>query len=97
MWRIIVTCVDMFYVEGNEMRQNICGANADEILTTIKIYYVQKIKLIAELCKDSEPIMEVISFLDQILMALLIYFILFFGKNRFNLAKRAKSHTSTQQ
>ena len=62
MWRIIVTCVDMFYVEGNGMRQNICEANADEILTTVRIYYAQIMtvpNVIAELSKDLEPILEV--------------------------------------
>ena len=75
MLRIMVTCVDMLYVEENGIRQNICGANADEILTTIRIYYAQIMtvpKLIAELSKDSEPILEVIIFLDHLIMALII-------------------------
>ena len=75
MSRIMVTCVDMFYVEGNGMRQNICGANTDEILTTIKINYAQIMtvpNLIAELSKDLEPILEVTIFLVQLIMELTI-------------------------
>ena len=71
MWQIMVTCVDMFYVEGNGMRQNICGANADEIRTN----YAQIMtvpNLIAELSTDLEPILEVTIFLVQLIMELTI-------------------------
>ena len=37
-------CVDMFYVEGNGTRQNICGANADVILITARINYAPIMK-----------------------------------------------------
>ena len=70
-----VSSVDMFYVEGNEMRQNICGANANVTLTTIRNYCVQIMtvpNLIEEIRTDLEPILEVIIFLDQITMVLII-------------------------
>ena len=73
MWRIIVTCVDMFYVEGNEMRQNIYGANAVATLTTIRIYCVQIMtvpNLIAEIRTDLEPFLEVIIVLVHLIMEL---------------------------
>ena len=75
MSQIVVTGVDMFYVEGNGMRQNICGENVDEILTTIRINYAQIMtvpNLIAELSKDLEPILEVTIFLVQLIMELII-------------------------
>ena len=75
MWQIIVTCVNMFYVEGNGMRQNICEENADETLKTVRIYYVQIMtvsNLIAELRMDLEPILEVTIFLVQLIMELII-------------------------
>ena len=75
MSRIMVTCVDMFYVEENGIRQNIYGANADVILTTIRINYDQILRapnMIDEEIMVSRPIMEVISLLDQLLMALII-------------------------
>ena len=68
MLRIMVTCVDMLYVEENGIRQIICGANADEILTTIRTNYAQIMtvpNLIAELSTDLEPIQEVTIFLVQ--------------------------------
>ena len=57
------------------MRQNICGANADEILTTVRIYYVPTMtvpNLIAELSMDLEPILEVTIFLVQLIIDLTI-------------------------
>ena len=45
--------------------------NADEILTTIRIYYAQIMtvpNLIAELRMDLEPILEVTIFLVQLIM-----------------------------
>ena len=75
MWQIMVTCVNMFYVEGTGIRQNICGANADEILTAVRIYYVPTMtvpNLIAELSTELEPILEVTIFLDQLIMDLTI-------------------------
>ena len=75
MWQIMVTCVDMLYVEGNGTRQNICGANADEILTTVRIYYVPTMtvpNLNADLSMDLEPILEVTIFLAQLIMELII-------------------------
>jgi hypothetical protein len=65
----------MFYVEGNKTRQNICRANADEILTTVRTNYAPIMtvpNLIAKLSKDLEPIIEVINFLDHLIMDLLI-------------------------
>ena len=73
MWLIMVTCVVMYYVEGNGTRLNICGANADETLKSIKYAPAFLVpKLIEELRTDSEPIMEVITFLARILIVLTI-------------------------
>ena len=71
----MATCVDMFYVEDNGILQNICGANADAIRAATKINYVPIMPdqiLIEELRTDSEPILEVIIFLDHLMIDLLI-------------------------
>ena len=71
---IMVICVDMFYVEGNGTRQNICGANADANQTTTRINHALILpvpNMIEELRTDSELILEVIFFLDRIIMVLI--------------------------
>ena len=71
----MVTCVDMLYVEEDGILQNNCRENADAIRTATKTNYVPTMpdqNLIEELRTDSEPILEVIIFLDQIIMALTI-------------------------
>ena len=71
----MVTCVDMLYVVGNGMRQNICGANADEILTTIRTNYAQIMTVpnkFAELSTDLEPVLEVTIFLVHLIIELSI-------------------------
>jgi hypothetical protein len=71
----MVTCVDMFFVEGNGSRQNIYGANVDAIRTTNRTFFNQIMRasnMIEELIMDSAPNTEVINLLDQIIMALTI-------------------------
>ena len=71
----MVTCVDMFYVEGNGSRQNIYEANADAIVTTNRLIsnqIRQAPNMIEEINMDSAPIKEVINSLDQELMYLTI-------------------------
>ena len=75
MWQIMVTCVDIHYVEENGIRQNICGANADEILTTCRTNYdtiITAPNLIVELRTELEPILEVTIFLDHLILDLII-------------------------
>jgi hypothetical protein len=65
----------MLYVEENGFQQNICGAIANEILTTVRTNYATILtvpNLIAELSTELEPIPEVIIFLEHLIMDLLI-------------------------
>ena len=75
MLPIMVTCVDMLYVEESGIRQNICGANAEEILTTCRTNYdiiMTVPNLIEELRTELEPILEITIFLDHLILALMI-------------------------